>query len=211
MNAPDEKKSFPEQIHELRLQRLKAKKRTKLPRDLEREICRRVNRLGRGFASELEYPRDFVFSSADGSPDGRLPIDLFDTSVCYDEIAAVAVLKGPFGMVPLDENICMVDLAGKLLDSFRFDSCGECTFCRIGTMRMHEIVKRICTGNSCLEDIDTLEELAGHIRDASLCELGKNAANPVLDTLRFFKADYEEHIRDRVCRAGTCQNLSPEE
>ena len=207
MNTADAKKSFPEQIHELRLQRLKAKRRTKLPRDLEREICRRVNRLGRGFISGLEYPRDFILSSSDGPPDGRLPINLFNTRVCYDEISGVAVLKGPFGLVPLDEKVCMVDLAGKLLDSARFDSCGECTFCRIGTMRMHEIVERICAGEGHVEDLESLEELAVQIRDASLCELGKNAAYPVLDTLCFFKAEYEEHICERVCRAGTCQNL----
>ena len=109
MNATDEKKSYPEQIFELRLQRLKTKKRTKLPRHLEQEICQRVNRLGRGFVSELEYPRDFILSPTDGPPDGRLPINLFDTRVCYDEISATAVLKGPFGTVPLDEDICMVD------------------------------------------------------------------------------------------------------
>jgi ferredoxin len=101
----------------------------------------------------------------------------------------------------------MVDVARYFLDFTKIESCGKCTFCRIGTTRMLEILTRICDGKGIPEDIDTLEELAGQIKTTSLCGLGQSAPNPVLTTMRYFRTEYEEHIFEKKCRAGKCRDL----
>ena len=142
-----------------------------------------------------------------GPSGGCVPADLFDTRIDYDEVTKTGAIMGSGGMIVLDETTCMVDIARYFLDFTQLESCGKCTFCRVGTKRMLEILTRICDGNGVPEDIDLLEELAVQIKDTSLCGLGQTAPNPVLTTLRYFRHEYEEHINDKKCRAGKCVNL----
>ncbi len=142
-----------------------------------------------------------------GPSGGCVPAELFDTRVDYDEITKTGAIMGSGGMIILDETTCMVDVARYFLDFTRLESCGKCTFCRIGTKRMLEILTRICDGRGVPEDIPLLEELAVQIKDTSLCGLGQTAPNPVLTTLRYFRREYEEHINDKKCRAGKCVKL----
>lgn len=142
-----------------------------------------------------------------GPSGGCVPAELFDTRIDYDEVTQTGAIMGSGGMIVLDETTCMVDVARYFLDFTQLESCGKCTFCRVGTKRMLEILTRICDGNGVPEDIDRLEELAEQIKDTSLCGLGQTAPNPVLTTLRYFRHEYEEHINDKKCRAGQCVNL----
>lgn len=142
-----------------------------------------------------------------GPSGGCIPADLLDTRIDYDEINRTGAIMGSGGMIVLDETTCMVDVARYFLGFTQLESCGKCTFCRIGTRRMLEILTRICAGNGVPEDIDELEELAVQIKNTSLCGLGQTAPNPVLTTLKYFRREYEEHINDKKCRAGKCVNL----
>ncbi|MBN2784872.1 MAG: 4Fe-4S binding protein, partial [Pontiellaceae bacterium] len=142
-----------------------------------------------------------------GPSGGCIPASLLDTRIDYDEVNRTGAIMGSGGMIVLDETTCMVDVARYFLDFTQLESCGKCTFCRIGTRRMLEILTRICEGNGVPEDIDMLEELAVQIKDTSLCGLGQTAPNPVLTTLKYFRDEYEEHINDKKCRAGKCTNL----
>ena len=114
---------------------------------------------------------------------------------------------GSGGMVVMDEESCMVDVARFFLSFTQLESCGKCTFCRIGTLRMLETLERITKGEGKGEDIQTLEDLAYKIKDSSLCGLGQTAPNPVLTTLRYFRNEYEAHIHDKKCPAGVCKAL----
>jgi NADH-quinone oxidoreductase subunit F len=142
-----------------------------------------------------------------GPSGGCVPADLFETRIDYDEVTKTGAIMGSGGMIILDETTCMVDVARYFLDFTQLESCGKCTFCRVGTKRMLEVLTRICEGDGVPEDIDLLEELAVQIKDTSLCGLGQTAPNPVLTTLRYFRNEYEEHINDKKCRAGKCVNL----
>ena len=142
-----------------------------------------------------------------GPSGGCVPAELFDTIIDYDEVTKTGAIMGSGGMIILDETTCMVDVARYFLDFTQLESCGKCTFCRIGTKRMLEILTRICDGDGVPEDIGLLEELAVQIKDTSLCGLGQTAPNPVLTTLKYFRHEYEEHINDKKCRAGKCVNL----
>jgi NADH-quinone oxidoreductase subunit F len=142
-----------------------------------------------------------------GPSGGCIPADLLDTRIDYDEINRTGAIMGSGGMIVLDETTCMVDVARYFLGFTQLESCGKCTFCRIGTRRMLEILTRICAGDGVPEDIDELEELAVQIKNTSLCGLGQTAPNPVLTTLKYFRKEYEEHINDKKCRAGKCVNL----
>ena len=142
-----------------------------------------------------------------GPSGGCIPESLLDTRIDYDEINRTGAIMGSGGMIVLDETTCMVDVARYFLDFTQKESCGKCTFCRIGTRRMLEILTRICEGNGVPEDLDLLEELALQVKDTSLCGLGQTAPNPVLTTLKYFRKEYEEHINDKKCRAGKCINL----
>ena len=142
-----------------------------------------------------------------GPSGGCVPRSLFDTRIDYDEVNKTGAIMGSGGMVVMDETTCMVDVARYFLNFTQEESCGKCTFCRIGTKRMLEILTRICDGHGVPEDLDMLQDLAEQIKSTSLCGLGQTAPNPVLTTLRYFREEYEEHIHDKKCRAGKCRNL----
>jgi len=153
-------------------------------------------------------PRGEVKAVQMGGPSGGcIPASLMDTRVDYEEVTATGAIMGSGGMVVLDESACMVDIARFFLDFTQKESCGKCTFCRVGTKRMLEILTRITEGQGQPEDLDALEELSAATKRASLCGLGQTAPNPVLTTLRYFRDEYEEHIRDKRCPAGRCKAL----
>ncbi len=142
-----------------------------------------------------------------GPSGGCVPKELLDTIVDYDSITKTGAIMGSGGMVVMDESTCMVDIAKFFLNFTQNESCGKCTFCRVGTKRMLEILDRITRGEGVMEDIDKLYELSENIRKTSLCGLGQTAPNPVLTTLRYFKHEYIAHIQDKKCPAGACQAL----
>lgn len=142
-----------------------------------------------------------------GPSGGCLTAAHLDTPIDYDNLLALGSMMGSGGMIVMDENNCMVDVARFFLDFTVDESCGKCTPCREGTKRMLEILKKITDGDGTLEDLETLENLAHMIKDSSLCGLGQSAPNPVLSTLANFKDEYIAHVVDKKCPAGVCKNL----
>jgi NADH-quinone oxidoreductase subunit F len=142
-----------------------------------------------------------------GPAGGCVPASLIDTVVDYAELTATGATMGSGGMIVMDEDNCMVDVARYFLNFTQSESCGKCTYCKIGTKRMLEILTRITKGQGTEEDIPTLIELADQIKKNSLCGLGQNAPNPVLTTLRYYKDEFEAHIRDKKCPAKQCKAL----
>ena len=142
-----------------------------------------------------------------GPSGGCLTAKHLDTPIDYDNLIALGSMMGSGGMIVMDEDNCMVDVARFFLDFTVDESCGKCTPCREGTKRMLEILKKITDGNGTLEDIDELETLANTIKDSSLCGLGQSAPNPVLSTLANFREEYIAHVVDKKCPAGVCKPL----
>ncbi len=142
-----------------------------------------------------------------GPSGGCIPADHLDTPIDYDNLIALGSMMGSGGMIVMDEENCMVDIARFFLDFTVEESCGKCPPCRIGTKRMLEILDRITEGKGEVEDIAKLEKLAENIKTASLCGLGQTAPNPVLSTLHYFRHEYEAHILEKRCPAGVCQSL----
>jgi NADH-quinone oxidoreductase subunit F len=142
-----------------------------------------------------------------GPSGGCIPTNLGGTPVDYEQITATGAIMGSGGMVVMDETTCMVDVARFFLSFTQNESCGKCTFCRIGTKRMLEILERICAGKGKEEDIPVLQDLGEQIKASSLCGLGQSAPNPVLTTLRYFMDEYTAHIRDKKCPAKSCLAL----
>lgn len=142
-----------------------------------------------------------------GPSGGCIPASLLDTPVDYESIVKTGAIMGSGGMIVMDETTCMVDMARFFLDFTQKESCGKCIHCRLGTKRMLEILDRICAGNGKEEDMDLLEELAVKVKEGSLCGLGQTAPNPVLSTLKYFRDEYEAHIRDKKCPAKQCKAL----
>ncbi|MCD4723763.1 MAG: NADH-quinone oxidoreductase subunit NuoF [Bacteroidales bacterium] len=142
-----------------------------------------------------------------GPSGGCIPEHLADTIVDYDSVNATGAIMGSGGMVVMDESTCMIDVAKFFLDFTQKESCGKCTFCRIGTKRMLEILTNITEGEGEEGDIERLEELSYQIKDNSLCGLGQTAPNPVLTTIKYFRDEYEAHIRDKKCPALVCTKL----
>ena len=152
----------------------------------------------------MKTAKPFKAVQMGGPSGGCIPAEKLDTIVDYDSITATGAIMGSGGMVVMDSGTCMVDVARFFLNFTQNESCGKCTFCRIGTKRMLEILTRITEGKGELEDITRLEELAENIIKGSLCGLGQTAPNPVLTTLRYFKDEYLAHIVDKCCTAGVC-------
>jgi NADH-quinone oxidoreductase subunit F len=151
--------------------------------------------------------KDFKAVQLGGPSGGCIPKEIFDTLVDYESLMSTGAIVGSGGMVAVDEDTCIVDLAKYFLQFIQSESCGKCTFCRIGTKRMLEIVDSFTKGTSTKDDLNTLEELASNIKVASLCALGKTAPNPVMTTLKYFKEEYLEHIEGKKCRTGVCKAL----
>lgn len=151
--------------------------------------------------------KKFKAAQTGGPSGGCIPAEHLNTPIDYDSLNALGTIMGSGGLVIMDEDTCMVDLAKFFLDFVKDESCGKCTPCRIGTTRMLEILERISKGEGSEEDIDLLEELGEQIKTTALCGLGQTAPNPVLSTIRFFREEYLEHIRDKYCRASVCAAL----
>ena len=155
----------------------------------------------------IPHGKKFKAAQTGGPSGGCIPASLMDTPIDYDNLTAIGCMMGSGGLIVMDEDNCMVDIAKFFLDFTVDESCGKCTPCRIGTKRMRELLEKITDGKATLEDLDELETLAHYIKDNSLCGLGQTAPNPVLATLRFFKDEYIAHIVDKKCPAGVCKKL----
>ncbi len=151
--------------------------------------------------------KKFKAAQTGGPSGGCIPASLIDTPIDYDNLLEIGSMMGSGGLIVMDEDTCMVDLAKFFLEFTVDESCGKCAPCRIGTVRMLEILNKITEGNGEMEDLDKLEELANYIKSASLCGLGQTAPNPVLSTLRYFRDEYEAHIKEKRCPAGVCKKL----
>ena len=165
--------------------------------------------------------RDVIFGIGGGIKDGKrfkavqmggpsggcIPKALLDTVIGYKKLSATGAIMGSGGMVVMDESTCMVDMARFFLDFTTKESCGKCVHCRLGTKRLLEILTRIVEGNGEEGDIELLEELCVTVKDGALCGLGQTAPNPVLTTIRYFRDEYEAHIKEKRCPAGSCRSL----
>ena len=151
--------------------------------------------------------KKFKAAQTGGPSGGCIPASLIDTPIDYDNLIAIGSMMGSGGLIVMDEDTCMVDLAKFFLEFTVDESCGKCTPCRVGTKRLLEILEKITSGNGTMEDIDRLEELSEYIKSASLCGLGQTAPNPVLSTLRYFRDEYIAHVKDKKCPAGVCKKL----
>jgi NADH-quinone oxidoreductase subunit F len=151
--------------------------------------------------------RAFKAVLAGGPSGGCIPARLADTRIDFEELSSTGAIMGSGGLVVLDDRDCAVEIARYFLHFTQDESCGKCTFCRVGTKRMLEILERICAGKGQEDDLHTLEELSAGVKAGSLCGLGQTAPNPVMTTLRYFREEYEAHIRDRRCPAAVCKAL----
>lgn len=160
-----------------------------------------------GIGGGIKNDREFKAVQMGGPSGGCIPASLVDTPVTYEDINKTGAIVGSGGMIVMDEDTCMVDMARYFLNFTRDESCGKCNYCRIGTKRMLEILERITEGKGRDGDIELLEELANKIKDGSMCGLGQTAPNPVLTTLRYFRNEYEDHIYNKKCTAKSCKAL----
>ncbi len=151
--------------------------------------------------------KKFKAAQTGGPSGGCIPAEHLDVPIDYDNLIAIGSMMGSGGMIIMDEDNCMVDIAKFFLEFTVDESCGKCTPCRIGTRRMMEILEKITEGKGTLEDLDKLEKLCYHIKENSLCGLGQTAPNPVLSTLRYFRHEYVAHIVEKRCPAGVCKAL----
>ncbi len=155
----------------------------------------------------IKHDKEFKAVQMGGPSGGCIPASMSDIRIDFDEINKTGAIMGSGGMIVLDETTCMVDIAKFFLTFTQNESCGKCTFCRIGTKRMLEILERITMGEGKEGDIELLEDLADKIKSASLCGLGQTAPNPVLTTLKYFREEYEAHIKEKRCPAHSCVSL----
>ncbi len=149
----------------------------------------------------------FKAAQTGGPSGGCIPAEHLDIPIDYDNLIAIGSMMGSGGLIVMDEDNCMVDIAKFFLQFTVDESCGKCTPCRIGTKRLYEMLEKITSGNATMEDLDKMEKLCYYIKNNSLCGLGQTAPNPVLSTLRYFKDEYIEHVKDKKCPAGVCQDL----
>ena len=151
--------------------------------------------------------KKFKAAQTGGPSGGCIPAEHFDIPIDYDNLLSIGSMMGSGGLIVMDEDDCMVDIAKFFLEFTVEESCGKCTACRIGTKRMLEILEKITKGTAEMEDLDKLEELCHYVKANSLCGLGQTAPNPVLSTLHFFRDEYEAHIKEKRCPAGVCKAL----
>ena len=151
--------------------------------------------------------KKFKAAQTGGPSGGCIPAHLIDTPIDYDNLTAIGSMMGSGGLIVMDEDTCMVDIAKFFLEFTVDESCGKCTPCRVGTKRLLEILTKITEGNGTLEDIDKLEELCYAIKDSAFCGLGQTAPNPILSTLKYFRDEYVAHVVDKKCPAGVCKAL----
>lgn len=155
----------------------------------------------------IKNDKEFKAVQMGGPSGGCIPAELIDTPVTYEDISKTGAIVGSGGMIVMDEDTCMVDMARFFLDFTKKESCGKCNYCRIGTKRMLEILERITKGEGRDGDVELLEELAAKIKDGAMCGLGQTAPNPVLTTLKYFRNEYEDHIYNHKCTAKSCKAL----
>lgn len=162
-----------------------------------------IDKIGGGIPND----KKFKAAQTGGPSGGCIPAKLIDTEVDYDNLVAIGCMMGSGGLIVMDEDNCMVDMAKFFLEFTVDESCGKCTPCRVGTKRLLEILDKITAGKGTLEDVDRLEQLCYYIKQNSLCGLGQTAPNPVLATLKFFREEYIAHVVDKKCPAGVCKDL----
>jgi NADH-quinone oxidoreductase subunit F len=160
-----------------------------------------------GIGGGIKDGKEFKAVQMGGPSGGCIPADLLDTIIDYKALGATGAIMGSGGMVVMDESTCMVGMARFFLNFTSEESCGKCVPCRIGTKRMLEILTRIVNGDGKEGDIELLEELCNAIKDGALCGLGQTAPNPVLTTIRYFRNEYEAHIKEKRCPAKECAEL----
>jgi len=142
-----------------------------------------------------------------GPSGGCIPAKMFDLPIDYESLTEAGSIMGSGGMIVMDENTCMVDISRYFMNFLKDESCGKCFSCRKGTQRMYEILDDISGGKGTLSHLELLEELAHVVKDTAMCGLGQTAPNPVLSTLRYFRDEYLEHIKNNRCPAGVCKEL----
>ena len=151
--------------------------------------------------------KKFKAAQTGGPSGGCIPAEHFDIPIDYDNLISIGSMMGSGGLIVMDEDTCMVDIAKFFLQFTVDESCGKCTPCRVGTKRLLELLEKITDGRGTLDDIDKMEELCYYIKDNALCGLGQTAPNPVLSTLRYFRDEYVEHVVNKRCPAGVCKKL----
>ena len=151
--------------------------------------------------------KKFKAAQTGGPSGGCIPAELIDIEIDYDNLVAIGSMMGSGGLIVIDEDNCMVDMAKFFLDFTVDESCGKCAPCRIGTRRLYEILQKIADGSATQNDLVLLDELSNHIKGSSLCGLGQTAPNPILSTLRYFRDEYEAHVDKKTCPAGVCSDL----
>ncbi len=151
--------------------------------------------------------KKFKAAQTGGPSGGCIPASHIDIPIDYESLISIGSMMGSGGLIVMDEDNCMVDIAKFFLEFTVDESCGKCTACRIGTKRLYEMLCKVTEGKATMEDLDKMEELCYYIKDNSLCGLGQSAPNPVLSTLKYFRDEYIAHVRDKRCPAGVCKNL----
>ena len=151
--------------------------------------------------------KKFKAAQTGGPSGGCIPAELIDTPIDYDSLTAIGSMMGSGGLIVMDEDNCMVDIAKFFLEFCVDESCGKCVHCRVGTKRLYDLLCKITAGDGTLEDLDTIEELCYHLKSSALCALGQSAPNPVLSTLKYFRDEYVAHVVEKRCPAGVCRNL----
>ncbi|MDR0855297.1 MAG: NADH-quinone oxidoreductase subunit NuoF [Christensenellaceae bacterium] len=160
-----------------------------------------------GIGEGIPNGKKFKAAQTGGPSGGCIPPEHFDIPIDYDNLISIGSMMGSGGLIVMDEDNCMVDIAKFFLEFTKDESCGKCTPCRIGTTRLLEYLEKITSGKATLKDLDEMEELCYYIKDNALCGLGQTAPNPVLSTLRYFKDEYISHVVDKKCPAHVCKNL----
>ena len=151
--------------------------------------------------------KKFKAAQTGGPSGGCIPAELIDIPIEYESLLSIGSMMGSGGLIVMDEDNCMVDIAKFFLEFTVDESCGKCTACRIGTKRLYEMLCKVTDGKATMEDLDKMEQLCYYIKENSLCGLGQSAPNPVLSTLKYFRDEYVAHVRDKICPAGVCKSL----